>query len=175
KYQFTFLFLLTVSSYYEVLGQTTRKELIHHWGGDNLFAPDVPNGWPYGAFNTLIGDDVGENQVGGERNTFLGAHIGVVKRFSAHNTLIGAEVAGAGNSSVEINNSNHNTFLGSRSGYNVRGSNNVFLGSHSGFSNTGNNNVFIGHNAGYNETGSNKLYIDNSNTSSPLIYGDFAS
>jgi len=27
--------------------------------------------------------------------------------------------------------------------------------------------------AGFNETGSNKLYIDNSSTSSPLIYGDF--
>ncbi|MFW6132001.1 MAG: hypothetical protein ACOC5F_05340 [Candidatus Aminicenantaceae bacterium] len=26
---------------------------------------------------------------------------------------------------------------------------------------------------GYNETGSNKLYIDNSDTSPPLIYGEF--
>lgn len=34
-------------------------------------------------------------------------------------------------------------------------------------------NIFLGHKAGYNETGSNKLYIDNSNTSSPLIYGEF--
>ncbi len=37
----------------------------------------------------------------------------------------------------------------------------------------GDKNVFIGTSAGYNETGSNKLYIDNSSTSSPLIYGDF--
>ena len=34
-------------------------------------------------------------------------------------------------------------------------------------------NVFVGYQAGYNETGSNKLYIDNSNTSTPLIHGDF--
>jgi hypothetical protein len=34
-------------------------------------------------------------------------------------------------------------------------------------------NVFIGYNAGYFETGSNKLYIENSNSSSPLIGGDF--
>jgi Chaperone of endosialidase len=39
----------------------------------------------------------------------------------------------------------------------------------------GNQNVGIGYNAGALETGSNKLYIDNSNTVSPLIGGDFAS
>lgn len=31
----------------------------------------------------------------------------------------------------------------------------------------------MGYSAGANETGSNKLYIDNSNTVSPLVYGDF--
>lgn len=35
-------------------------------------------------------------------------------------------------------------------------------------------NIFIGYQAGYNETGSNKLYIDNSNTATPLIHGDFS-
>jgi hypothetical protein len=29
--------------------------------------------------------------------------------------------------------------------------------------------------AGSQETGSNKLYIDNTNTTTPLIYGDFSS
>jgi len=33
--------------------------------------------------------------------------------------------------------------------------------------------VFLGYEAGYNETGSNTLYIENSSTSSPLIYGEF--
>ena len=43
-----------------------------------------------------------------------------------------------------------------------------------GFSNTaGSGNVFLGNEAGYKETGSNKLYIDNSDTSTPLIYGQF--
>jgi len=50
---------------------------------------------------------------------------------------------------------------------------NTFLGSNSGYFNNGNNNVFIGFQSGINESGSNKLYIDNSSTSSPLIYGDF--
>ena len=38
---------------------------------------------------------------------------------------------------------------------------------------SGNSNVFIGYKAGYNETGSNKLHIANSNTVTPLIYGEF--
>ena len=58
---------------------------------------------------------------------------------------------------------------------NTTGSTNIAIGRKAGYSNeTGSGNVFIGNNAGYNETGSNKLYIDNSNTTSPLIYGDFA-
>ena len=57
---------------------------------------------------------------------------------------------------------------------NTSGSNNVVMGHQSGYSNeTGSGNIFIGYQSGYSETGSNKLYIDNSNTSSPLIYGDF--
>lgn len=38
---------------------------------------------------------------------------------------------------------------------------------------TGGGNVLIGYEAGYGETGSNKLYIDNTSTTSPLIYGEF--
>jgi trimeric autotransporter adhesin len=38
---------------------------------------------------------------------------------------------------------------------------------------TGSNNIALGNQAGYNETGSNKLYIENSNSTTPLIYGEF--
>lgn len=54
------------------------------------------------------------------------------------------------------------------------GSNNVAIGTAAGELATGSSNVFIGYNAGKNETGANKLYIANSNTATPLIYGDFA-
>ena len=37
----------------------------------------------------------------------------------------------------------------------------------------GANNIFIGNEAGYYATDSSKLYIENSNSSTPLIYGDF--
>lgn len=56
------------------------------------------------------------------------------------------------------------------------GSSNVAIGREAGFNGVGvSGNVFLGHNAGYNETTSNKLYIANSNTATPLIYGDFSS
>jgi len=50
----------------------------------------------------------------------------------------------------------------------------VLLGYQSGYSiANGSNNIFLGYQAGYNETGSNKLYIENSDSSTPLIYGEF--
>jgi len=55
------------------------------------------------------------------------------------------------------------------------GASNVAIGWRAGFSNlTGSSNVFLGKFSGYNELGSNKLYIDNTNTTTPLVYGDFA-
>ncbi len=68
-----------------------------------------------------------------------------------------------------------NSFFGAYSGYSSStGDNNVFLGYRAGYSNNGSSNIFLGYRAGHNETGSNKLYIDNSDTSTPLIWGDFS-
>lgn len=50
---------------------------------------------------------------------------------------------------------------------------NVYIGHEVAMSALGSSNIFIGYQAGYNETGSNKLIIENSNSSSPLIYGEF--
>jgi hypothetical protein len=66
-------------------------------------------------------------------------------------------------------------FIGDSAGYKVtEGDNNVIIGWEAGHElTTGYKNVFIGWKAGYNETGSNKLYIENSDSASPLILGDF--
>ncbi|NOX16652.1 MAG: tail fiber domain-containing protein, partial [Chlorobi bacterium] len=67
-------------------------------------------------------------------------------------------------------------FIGDNAGYNGTDLEyNVFVGYSAGKNATGNSNVFVGYKAGFNETGSNKLYIENSNSTSPLIYGDFSS
>ena len=79
----------------------------------------------------------------------------------------------AGFNNVGLN----NTFIGWQSGFgNTGGVNNTFIGRRSGFGNeTGSGNVFLGYNAGASagSTASNQLYIDNSDTTSPLIWGDF--
>ncbi|PWI29526.1 hypothetical protein DI383_12010 [Flavobacteriaceae bacterium LYZ1037] len=57
---------------------------------------------------------------------------------------------------------------------NTTGSNNTVIGEDAMYNNlTGSGNVAIGQGAGNGELGDNKLYIDNSTTSSPLIWGDF--
>jgi hypothetical protein len=54
------------------------------------------------------------------------------------------------------------------------GSRNTILGTEAGQNGTNySDNVFIGYQAGANETGSGKLYIENSNSATPLIGGDF--
>lgn len=69
----------------------------------------------------------------------------------------------------------YNSALGGKALFsNKTGSNNVSLGYESLYGVKGSGNVGLGFKAGYGETGSNKLYIDNSSTTTPLIYGDFA-
>ncbi|MCP4089644.1 MAG: hypothetical protein GY746_07605, partial [Gammaproteobacteria bacterium] len=72
---------------------------------------------------------------------------------------------------------NNNTSLGYYSNlYNQAGSNNTIIGYQAGKGTALHNkygNVFLGYMAGYSEHGSNKLYIENSNSSTPLIYGEF--
>jgi len=69
-----------------------------------------------------------------------------------------------------------NTFIGHMAGEFYLGSYNVFLGLNSGNNVTGSRNVFIGANVGASHIGTinDKLMIDNSSTTTPLIWGDFA-
>ncbi len=103
-----------------------------------------------------------------------------------NNTGIGSKsmlhnINGGGNTAVGysslLNNTDgkNNTVTGTESlKLNVEGDNNIAIGYRAGYSSTGDGNIFLGYQAGYNETGSNKLYIANSNTSTPLIGGDFS-
>lgn len=137
--------------------------------------------------NVFVGESTGRLTTWGEGNVFLGNQAGESNVTGSWNVHIGT---GAGQKA----NASDNIFVGYGSGYNTTtGVTNVFIGNQTGTSNTtgkdnvyigngtgygnivGSGNVFIGKNAGWSETGSNKLYIDNSNTTTPLIYGDFSS
>jgi recombinational DNA repair protein RecR len=108
-----------------------------------------------------------------------------------YNTAIGYEAL-RGSTDALANTGQYNTVIGSQalmvnitgelntaSGYNAltsntTGSNNIAYGAETLHDNlTGSGNVAIGYQAGYSETGSNKLYIENSNSTTPLIYGEF--
>ena len=113
-------------------------------------------------------NETGNYNTTGDYNTFIGYHAGYSNTTGFRNTFIG-NAAGLYNTTGY-----QNTFLGNYAGYNNQtGHTNTIIGRKAGFSNKGNGNVFLGYEAGYPESGSNKLYIDNSSTSSPLIYGEF--
>ncbi|MDP3093693.1 MAG: hypothetical protein Q8N16_02920 [bacterium] len=91
---------------------------------------------------------------------------------------IGSDASTTGNQAVAVG---KNAIAGGNSiaiGYTTAalntGTNNVLIGYAAGYNGDGSSNIFFGYQAGYNETGSNKLYIENSNSSSPLIWGDFS-
>ena len=119
--------------------------------------------------NTYIGTNSGVSNSTGSANTYIGNHSGAVDTQGSRNVYIGNNVANSqltGNDNVYIGN---DVASASTSGFN-----NVYIGSSSAISNiTGVNNVYIGFHAGFNRIGSGELIIENSSSSTPLIYGDF--
>lgn len=129
----------------------------------NLFTPS-------GLENLFIGNQSGRVHTSGERNTYIGNDSGRGSTSATNNTFVGVL------SGQAIDGGDRNTFIGYSAGYNNSNSNNVFLGNEAGFRNTlGRGNVFIGYAAAFNESGSNRLYIENTNSATPLIYGEFDS
>ncbi|WP_299883952.1 hypothetical protein [uncultured Lacinutrix sp.] len=121
--------------------------------------------------NTFIGANSGQNTINGNLNTFIGSQSGISNTSGNENVFLGSF------SGLLNNKGRLNTFIGARSGQlNSTGRQNTFLGAYSGENNTtGIGNVFIGNKSGGNINTNNRLFIDNSNTNTPLIYGDFAS
>lgn len=136
--------------------------------------------------NVFVGKDAGTNNTIGINNVFVGANSGRSNTTGQTNVFIGRN---SGRNNVEGNNNvfngnaaglnnasgNFNTLLGASAGReNIEGRRNVFIGGNAGRNSVGNANILIGYRAGFNETGNNKLIIENSDSDTPLIYGDFA-
>lgn len=120
--------------------------------------------------NVFLGYMAGYSNNGSDSNVFIGYQAGYANTTESSLVFIGYK-AGDSNTTGSLN-----TFIGYESGQaNTTGDNNTFLGYQAGYSNTtSTGSIFLGYQAGYNETSGNKLYIDNTNTSTPLIYGDFS-
>lgn len=134
-----------------------------------------------GSFNVFVGSNTGTQQTSGNANVYVGHNSGYSGASCASNTFIG------NNSGQRTQTGNRNVYIGDSAGnvinpnYN-NGVNNTCIGTSAGWNNVGSNNVFIGAYAGSGPntpqntviSTSNNLFIDNSATSSPLIWGDFA-
>jgi len=158
-------------------------------GANNVFIGNNSGYKSNESFNVFVGFNSGKENVGGMANTFAGDNSGLFNSWGCNNSVYGS---GAGycnetgnNNSIFGASAGHgyyynsysgNCLFGNSAGYNTRtGGYNVMLGYRAGYSNqSGVGNIFIGRDAGYSETTSDKLYIENSNSTTPLIWGDFA-
>lgn len=160
--------------------------MLNTGGSSNLFVGSFAGmGNVTGTNNVLLGTKSGVN-VTGSNNTFTGTGSGTnldqtcpataCPNYGNNNSFFGA-ASGSANST-----GSNNVFLGSSSGFlNTNGQNNTYIGVNSGSKDNGSGNVFLGANSGSLSAGkfpvssiNNQLFIDNSATTTPLIWGDFA-
>jgi hypothetical protein len=139
-----------------------------------------------GNFNTAVGDQSLAALTTGTGNVGVGASTLASVKTSGYNTGLGTDVlwnatsgynTGVGAfAGADVVDGDNNVYIGYDAGNdNVSGDNNVAVGNHAGETNTGSGNVFLGYKAGEDSGAvSNTLYIDNSDDTTPLIYGDFS-
>lgn len=168
---------------------TDEDELVFFAGGlrvleiDNFSRMNIPNARSSlfigknagssvnsGTQNAFLGYDAGASNGSGSNNTFVGFESGKANGATSGNTFVGSRTGSTTNGGV------NNTFIGYNSGSsNATGDENTYLGQSTGQANEGDGNVFLGFNAGAAQTTANDLlFIENSNSNTPLIYGDFA-
>ena len=163
-------------------------------GGSGVSAIDHLTDAKYDTESLFIGDGAGASDDAGVSDGIKNFNLAVGKNALSTNTTGRTNVAFGNSALLENIDGSWNTAIGSSSMryftsgmnnvalgfqsnyYNQTGSNNTVIGHKAGYGSTGmsySGNVFIGFKAGFNETESDKLYIENSDISTPLIWGDF--
>jgi len=124
-----------------------------------------------GDYNVGLGSDALRSVTTGHGNIGIGRLAGSILADHSYTVAIGY---GAGQDAV----TQSSVLIGHSAGYNNNGGdNNVFIGKSAGINvTTGGSNVIIGPSAGPSSTSttSNELYINNSQSNTPLIKGDFS-
>ena len=116
-------------------------------------------------WGVTYGDSAGAG--GGTHNTMIGQWAG--KQNSSNFNVYVGYYSGYGNSSSGT----CNVAVGNETNWDGYGSYNTMLGYKSGRQSNASNSVYLGSNVGYYNTRSHTLMIDNSSTTTPLIYGEF--
>ncbi len=190
---------LETTGYFEIPTTTSTagiikqngSRIIHTYGSDNLFlGKDAGNFTLTGNKNVAVGREALNANTSGANNTANGVKALYSNKTGSWNTANGTEVlysdtSGSRNTANGYKVLYYNTSGGNNTatGYkalfnNTTGNNNTAIGYSAGMgtaTHSKSGNVFLGYFAGYNEYGDNKLYIENSNSDSPLIWGDFTS
>ena len=151
--------------------------------GDSLFISNGNGVKVPGGSGTSIIDDDGDTKVEAldflfgndvisftlDNNNFLRMYGNRMGFINTNDNVVISDLGG-------LSPGSHNTFIGSNTGNGTTvGDNNTFLGSGAGASIfTGSGNVYLGKDAGAGMNTDNNLIISNSNTSTPLIHGNFA-
>jgi len=138
-----------------------------------------------GSSNVAIGYSVLNSNTTGRDNVSIGTYSSDANTSGRFNVAVGYNsltdnstgndnVAVGNNSLASMGSFSNNVSVGAFAGQNLAGNNNTAVGAYALRSGpSGSGNVAIGYYAGFYETGSDKLYIDNTDTSNPLIYGEF--
>jgi hypothetical protein len=123
-----------------------------------------------GQNSCYFGYNAGRYQRGGDYNALFGAYTGMTSCYQSYICSFGYR-AGYHNTGAL------NLYMGATAGWNQgSGTNNTMVGPSAGSATSLRNisySVFLGNYAGGQETNSYRLYIDVSNTTTPLIYGEF--
>jgi uncharacterized protein (TIGR02145 family) len=156
--------------------------------GAGAFSIDDLRDGKTGGRSIFLGTEAGSYDDGSDNyNVAIGYDALVINETGSGNTAIGSYAligtTGSSNTAIGFQTMFRNTtgwgnvaYGGRANFYNEEGSHNTILGYSAGMGSSAHNksgNIFLGYQAGYNEIGDNKLYIENSNSSSPLIYGEF--
>ncbi|MEE9510434.1 MAG: hypothetical protein V3V81_08070 [Candidatus Bathyarchaeia archaeon] len=158
-------------------------------GNDNVAIGLLAAGQYTGSETVAIGRSALDSLTTGTGNVAVGYQALDSITIHANNTAVGYQALKGTTSNTDrstaigyqagfsIDDGDDNTFIGYLTGYNVTdGNQNVLVGVSAGYNiTTGDGNICIGYQAGAGQitTGDNKLFIDNSNTATPLIYGEF--
>ncbi len=131
-----------------------------------------------GDSNVLIGTFAGDELTTADDNIMIGRSAGANTAISsARNVYIGRQT-GSHISGIDTDNSDDNVAIGDDAMSDFSGvpSDNVAIGQGAGQLVGGSGNIFLGKDAGAQDnTNSNLLYIHNTNTVTPLIFGNFTS
>jgi len=131
------------------------------------------NGTKYHTVPSVTGDAGGSDAVltpalgSAQYNTAVGYYALRLSALYAENVAFGYQAFGTG---TEVKRA---VAVGARAGQNADGLGNTFIGWSAGQDAGGTKCVMIGYDAGSDEAGDNKLYVHNSNSVTPLIYGEF--